>query len=72
MNDLTLAGSQFTGSTTELFLIVGVFVAIVVVAVVLLLILNNRQEKTRRAGITPVAALLDGRPLVYIPYAHVR
>jgi hypothetical protein len=60
--ELTVASSQFRGSTTELFLIVGVFVAILVVAVIVFVILNSRQEKTRRAGITPVAALLDDRP----------
>jgi hypothetical protein len=66
--ELTVASSQFRGSRAELFLIAGVFVAFVVVAVIVFVILNSRQEKTRRAGIAPVAALLDGRPVV----AHSR
>ncbi|MEU0530125.1 hypothetical protein [Amycolatopsis tolypomycina] len=70
MSDLPLAGSQFTGSRTELYLVVGGLAAAVVVGVVLFLALNKHRETDRRAGILPVAQLLDGRPVVHISYAE--
>ncbi|HEY3559786.1 MAG TPA: hypothetical protein VGL05_20090 [Kribbella sp.] len=54
MADLNLAGSQFTGSSTELFLIAGCFAAAVVVDVVLFLVLNKiSMAQARGYDLTP-------------------
>lgn len=69
MSDLILASSEFTGSRTELYLIVGSFVVVGLVAVGAILFARHRLEKNRRAAIAPVAQLLDGRPFADVSYA---
>ncbi|MFJ7211538.1 hypothetical protein [Amycolatopsis sp. NPDC098790] len=68
--DLIIAGSQFRGSRTELYLIVGSFVVVGLTAAGVFLFVRGRLEKNRRAGIASIAQLLDGRPFACISYAE--
>ncbi|WP_206789363.1 hypothetical protein [Amycolatopsis sp. MtRt-6] len=72
MSDLIVAGSKFTGSDAEYFGTLAVLVAIVLTAIGVFLFVKNRLEKTRRARIQWLVQQLDGRPLVYVPYADCR
>ncbi|HET6703781.1 hypothetical protein [Amycolatopsis sp.] len=69
MSDLIIAGSKFTGSDAEYFGTLAILVAIVLTAIGVFLFVKNRLEKARRARIQRLVQQLDGRPLVYVPYA---
>ncbi|MFG1640811.1 hypothetical protein ACGFMK_11030 [Amycolatopsis sp. NPDC049252] len=70
MVDVNVAGSKFNGSTTEYFETLGIFVALVIVGISVALFVRSRIDKRRRAGSRLLVQRLDGRPLVYVPYAE--
>ncbi|MGW3962026.1 hypothetical protein ACWED2_19540 [Amycolatopsis sp. NPDC005003] len=69
MSDLVIAGSKFTGSDAEYFGTLAITAAIALIALGVFFFVKNKLEKTRRARIQRLVQQLDGRPLVYVPYA---
>ncbi|NBH06240.1 hypothetical protein [Amycolatopsis sp. SID8362] len=69
MGDLTLAGSKFNGSDAEYFGTLAVVGGIVLVVLAVVLVVKRRLEKNRRTAVQQLTRQLDGRPIVYVPYA---
>lgn len=67
--ELNLAGSKFNGSDAEYFGTLAVVVGLVLAAVAVGLVVKSRLEKNRRDAVQQLVRQLDGRPLVYVPYA---
>lgn len=66
---LNLAGSKFNGTDAEYFGTLAVVGGIVLLVLAVVLVVKRRLDKNRRNAVQQLTRQLDGRPIVYMPYA---
>ncbi|MCR6481260.1 hypothetical protein M8542_00355 [Amycolatopsis sp. OK19-0408] len=69
---MIVAGSKAHFDPAEDAVPIAIIAAVALIGLGVFLFVQNRRSKTRAAGNRRLAQQLDGRPLVYVPYADCR